>query len=377
MADTPQNPDSLGKPPSSESKEEKKSAPEDLSFLENSRDQLSEKLSTGPLQVEKMEASDELQRRRRQMKASLMQVSGENPSESTEGSAESAFEEESGGLMALLKEAKITRKHLRFCLGALFLILLGGALIWGGIKVVGFIWDWATNEEDSPPSQEDPVVEEPPETPQGNVWEVTTPLDESIFSGVLLGVEEVEQDLSVFIGELLGSQVGTDDFTLILQDFSKLYHALQVDVNDLLNVSKDRQATLDEYIDELEYLEEVSIQNVENLLQQNEMLSNRFSEIDDEKDLAEVHFFEELEEIDPFAAGAALDEFIALSQESVDLRAQYLAREKILEYYETLLELLELKILAITLNEEALVKGIQVVDIPGIDLDLIIEEPEF
>ena len=63
-------------------------------------------------------------------------------------------------------------------------------------------------------------------------------------------------------------------------------------------------------------------------------------------------------------------------EQVVNIRAQYLARLKLVEYYELVLTSMERRINDIDLNEEALIKGIQVVEIAGSDLDLIIQEDE-
>lgn len=69
-----------------------------------------------------------------------------------------------------------------------------------------------------------------------------------------------------------------------------------------------------------------------------------------------------------------LNDFVDVSQEQVEIKAQYQSRQKLYELIYNALLYLNARIEDVTLNKEALVKGVQVVDVRGSDLELIFDE---
>ena len=151
---------------------------------------------------------------------------------------------------------------------------------------------------------------------------------------------------------------------------------MQVNVNELLAQSNERRDTLEEYQNELRFFLYSGEQNVEALEEESQSLVTRFEAKEEDKAASEERYFSELKDLDAYAAVAALEAFTQDAEEIVRLRAQYNARQKLLSYYEQVLAGMELRIRDIELNEEALIQGIQVVDLEGSDLDLIIDEEE-
>ncbi len=311
------------------------------------------------LEVADMPESNELQERRRKTKNRLRELSelGE-PGEEEEG-GNPAFENEEGGLMDLLREANLSKRQVGFCCGGVLVLLLLVGLVYGGVKAWSAI-DWSTPEEETP-------VEETPDVP------VSSYPDSSLTAGIMVGDSTIP-DGSTTLGESIGeASTSEDELTQLISDFSKMYEAMQVDVNQLLDQSTDRNTALAEYEQQLNYLLYVGKQNQEKLVDESAALEEQFAAIEDQKDAAEERFFDRLRNLDAFASSAALNSFVADGQEIVKLRAHYQARQKLLSYYEQVIASLSLRIADVQLNEQALLEGIQVVDIEGSDINLIIE----
>lgn len=335
----------------------------------------------GELEVERVEASDELERIRNQ---SAQQVQSQTQTEEEAPQQKDAFGDDGAGLKELLKEANLSPRHLKFCCGGILVIVLLVAMGYGVVKLMNW-WgsrpDPVPVEEEVPAPEEDPD-EEVPEVPDDGVpyQEVGGELknsDASIYTALILGENQIEKDPALDAGEDLGEEVVSEEsLTQSILNFAEVYQALQVDVQALLDQSQDRRQTLADYVNELKFLRYQGGQELESLKGITDTLATQFAEAEAEKDLFEARFFERLSNLDAYGASAALNEFTVRGEEVVNLRAEYLARQKLVEYYELILDDMDRRITDIEFNEEALVKGVQVVEIENSDIDLIIQEDE-
>lgn len=312
----------------------------------------------GSLEVEDMPESNELQERRRKTKSRLTELANTTEPENK------AFEDEEAGLMDLLREANLTGRHFRFCCGGILVLALLVGMFFGAKAL--WAW-WKQRPEDEQEPEEEEIVEEPEEE-----YDYADP---SLLAGIMVGEEVAEEDEATGAGENLGvTGTSSDPFTQSILDFAALYESMQVDVNELLAQSTDRRGTLEDYVNELNYLIYLGKQNVEQLETESSNLADQFEAAEGDKDTSETKFFAEMSALDAYGAAAALDSFIEDGETVVRLRAEYNARQKLLDYFEQVLESAELRLTDIELNEEALVKGVQVVDIEGSDLNLILDE---
>lgn len=325
------------------------------------------------LEVEEMPESSELQRRRQQTKAQLQDLANVDDEE---GSA--AFgEEEEGGLMALLKESNLSTKHLKFCCGAVVIVGIIVAAVYGiangGISKIASLFEGDEKPAEEEVVDEDEDGDEEPVEEDEEVQDVDTPLG----LGITIGTSETVDDETSETGEEIGEVAANSEFAQMLEDFQKVYSGASQDVWELLDQSDDRSKALEEFIDKLHYLEYLGRTNVEKLQQQNEQISNEFTAAEEQRDEAEAEFFAAMENMDGNKSTAALDQYILHAERVVDLRAKFRARARLIDFYESVMEDLALRITDIELNKEALVKGVKVVDIRGSDIDLIIDESEF
>ncbi len=368
----PTNPN---KPVEAGAEGEKKNSPGEKEKIETDANvketagKLDDKLAQpGALEVEEMPESSELQDRREKTKDQLQDMV-------TEDDIEAAFEGDDGGIIGMLKDANLSPKHLKFCCGGVFVVLLIGALIWGGISLVPKMGEWF--ERDGDDVVEDVEEEEDVDFDYGDFEEEYGFLDPSVYVGVLIGEEVAEVDEATEAGEELGEELVSDDsLAVLIADFADMYEAMKVDVQELLDASYERQETLDDYRHELNYLLYTGRQNLEDLEASNEYITEKFTAAEEEKDMYEARYFDKMRELDAYGSVSALNAFIAEAEEVVNLRAQYQAREKLISYYEELIVSMEARVADLELNEEALVKGVKVYDIEGSDIDLIIGESE-
>jgi hypothetical protein len=229
---------------------------------------------------------------------------------------------------------------------------------------------------------EAPVEPVEPVSPGGQVG-----VDPSVYSGLQLGDPLVRfeggtgSDSGIFVAseEEFQDQKNTikleenlDQFVVFLEDVEALYNLYTLDLNALLDVSGNRTQTLDEHIDLLTTRYNSSVGNYEEAKVIRAEFSEDFNLGEPDKAALEARFFADVKDYRGPKAIRTLDAFIEQSQEQVDLKAKYFAFVKVQDLYEWVLPPLKQRIEDIKLNREALIAGIQVVDVLGSDLDLIL-----
>jgi hypothetical protein len=317
-------------------------------------------------EVEDMPESNELQERRRKIKNQLKELDMEPNRED----ANAAFGgEDEGGFLDILKEAGLGGRQIRFCCGGVVILGLLGFLIYGGVKWFGSsdfsfdFWGDETSSDEEPTGDND--GDDPSVTP-------TYP-DATLWTGMTLGEAEQSNTGTTDAGEDIGLEGNSDEpLEGHINDFSKIYESAQVDVNQ----SSDRREALSDYVDELNFYTRLALKNQTDLQEESELLNRKFTVVETNKNEQESLFFDKIDALDAYASTAALNTFVGYSQEMIRLRAHYLAREKLLSYYEQVIPYMETKVRDIDLNEEALVKGIKVVEVQGSDLNLIQSESD-
>ena len=315
----------------------------------------------GDLEVAEMKESLELKERRDQMKRKIQESATTTNEENFDASP--PLLEVEGGLMSLLQEAGLSRRHLTFCCsGLLFLGVIVGAVF--GVRT--FL-----------EREVGPDVEPPQETEDSSVVSHSLRGDPSLDAAFLLSRYNDDLDPSLSVGEDLSQAfVAHDQFSLFVFELREHVNSLEVNVNELLNNSGERRRALRNYSENLGFLERRTEQNRESLLIQIDFLKVRLNEVQDEADGLENRFFELESELDAAQTSGALRTFIEASQRVVEVRATLRAYQDLLDQTDSVLEYSQIRRRDIELNEEALVKGVRVVEVEGSDLNLIIPEAE-
>ena len=287
----------------------------------------------------------------------------------------------------LLHEANLTTRHLKFCCGVVFIILfviLAGFFL--APKLLSGDFKFFDDKPDSTPDvvvDDDPVPDDPDETPPE---EVVVPVgdqvwvDPSIYSGLLLGdpTTSLEGTTCVDSGVLVGSEEDAIDYSSKLQvfvaDLEALYNLYFVDVETLLDASTNRTETIDEHLKELKEYYNLGVDHYDEIEELQGELAGEFDENEPFKEAAEAQAFIDLKDFDALGAEEQLVLFIGLKQTEVDLKARYYVLENVKTTYENYLTSMFKRIKDIELNREALIANVQVVDVEGSDLDLILTE---
>jgi len=164
------------------------------------------------------------------------------------------------------------------------------------------------------------------------------------------------------------SGVTDPDFTL-LETFGE---TLSVDVADVLNRSVDRTATLDAYTEALTNVATRANGRFKELRSSEDQLGDEVRILSKEVSSGERDVKDATKEKDYRLASEKQKELLIKQQE---LSEKTLKREQVSDIasqLEALLELFGEKILAIERNREALIVGVKVVDVPGVeDLQLL------
>lgn len=352
-------------------KEEKKEdSPMVDGAVDEAKDQLSDKLDVpGGLEIEEMKESAELQRRREEQRKKLTELTEKVDEPEVNVPGDNPFSDGAGGLKEMLEEANLSTRHLKFCCGGVIAVAFVAVLIWGGVNFVKSLGDG--EKQDKKVVQEEVVEEE-------STIEVSEDVDDSVLAAVLVGADEVSLDEGVVASEALGVPSGDEDeFAQMVLDFAAIYNLMDVDVQQLLDRSDDRREALDDYVDDLNFHLFLGKENKAELEDAVETLSANVDRLTEEKDAAELEFFSDLRNLDAYGSRDALDDFVFSTNDVTRVKAELQARSKLLSYYDLVLEDVELRLRDIELNEEALVKGVRVVDIEGSDLRLIIDESSF
>ncbi len=291
----------------------------------------------------------------------------------------------------LLHEANLTTRHLKFCCGVLVLI---GAIILAGFflapKLINGDFSIFDGEDSDPIEvvESDDTVDEIPDATPDEVTPTTADssdqvwVDPSIYIGLLLGNPEMdlEGDTGVDSSVLIGTEEDMIDYSSRLQtfvaDLESLYNLYFVDVDTLLDASTNRAETLDEHIQELKDYYNLGVDHYDEIEELQVEMSAQFDENEISKDSSEALVFLNLKEFDAMSAEEQLLLFIELKQVEVDLKARFYVFENVQTTYESYLISMFKRIKDFELNREALIADVQVVDVEGSDLDLILTEFE-
>ncbi len=302
---------------------------------------------------------------------------GENPFPELEN------EDGEGSLAHFFQSLNLDAKKIFGCLiaFAVILLLIFG-LVMGGkalMKVLNEKKNAAPAEEQSevvPPVSE-PVVDEVVEKEEE---EATSPdksgsaLDVSIESGVYVGSESLKdvpraQGHSSDLTQLTQSE---ENVAVYIETLGSIRNLYETDVNDLMNRSRDRNATYTELLSSMKQVLETARKYIPEITARKTELETVFNELAVKKQAEEDLYFENLTENRAMATSKNLSNFIALAEKSVDIRARFRALDKIGDYMQRYTDALDTRIRDVELNREALIRGVRVYDVEGSDIRLII-----
>ncbi|KKT73375.1 MAG: hypothetical protein UW70_C0085G0005 [Candidatus Peregrinibacteria bacterium GW2011_GWA2_44_7] len=259
-------------------------------------------------------------------------------------------------LIDLLHEANLTPRHLQFCCAGLlvFFIIIGiGFFIVPSLleKGLPFGSDTQSTETETPEPESEPAAE--------LIFKGSSGVDVAL----LMGYQEQNPD-------------PTSKFQGYVKDLNRIYTLYYVDITGLLAAPGSRTATLDNYIGDFKAAYNDGVIFYREIQAIRTAFSTQFEKNVPPKEAAEVGFFEDVKAFKGGSAERQLVQFIALNQKQAELRAKYLAFGRLEQMYKVVLESSQHRLKDLELNREALLAGVQVVDVYGSDLDLILKETD-
>ncbi|MBD3156851.1 hypothetical protein GF369_03410 [Candidatus Peregrinibacteria bacterium] len=168
----------------------------------------------------------------------------------------------------------------------------------------------------------------------------------------------------------------TDRIGSYMNVLLRLHNAFSTDIHQLLDNSSDREEALQVHMIDLEDIYQESMETYRSINEEKDAIKVQFNSVTTQKEQLEEDFFVSLEQLEGNKSNDLLNSFIEVSKRQVELKAHYNALNKVSSLFDTALANMDARIKDMKLNREALIEGVQIVDIKGSDLDLIIEESD-
>lgn len=253
----------------------------------------------------------------------------------------------------ILEHAGVTPRRI----GVFVIVVL--AIILGLI-----VYGWFSEDEgnvNQSPNEEQSEDQEPPE---------------SIDSSGVIGDKAGEGGNidGLLTGFDLGQQEGLkqENFARYMELLRGMQNIFDVDVYTLLDRSVDRRAVLEKHLKDISQLIQEASSIVTILDSDLDRIEREYDLVNQRVDELEQSFFTNMDELKGFAAGRDLQLFIEFSQQAAALKADFNAKRNIQDMLLNSLTFLEPRYQDISVNEEALIKGVRVFDVPDSDINAII-----
>jgi len=310
--------------------------------------------------------------------------------------------DDEGGFMAMLEEAGITKRSIFIVLGAILgVVFIVLTLIFGWYRVVTdlFVSDGTEPqqavevtepEEDlEEEDEEDPLeVPDPPvvsELSKDQLFAISGIVNSYIFGlefsdqrtldtvdltpvaedGSLKGIES-----ALILGQ--SAYVSKTNYEYYVSHLQKINNAVSLDVYEYLSREVDRRASLEGYVSTLNSLlmEAEAISNV--ISQEMTRIEAEYDATSEEKQKYENGYFDTVESLHGGQSFNYLELFVEASQKLTKQKAFFNALQTLQEKYSVGLSILEPRIQDLSLNSEALIKGVRVFEVPNSNIDAII-----
>lgn len=275
---------------------------------------------------------------------------------------------------------RFTRRQI---FGWIISVVILFGILWAAWWTLSVVWRFfqdGTGGSDTPPQT---VVSDTPEisvtpTPSEDLpdgW-----IHPSVYSSVLLGTVPYTFEGTTGVSTAIAIGVTTETITTDLEEglalIKKISAALHTDVRQMLDDASVRTKSLDDYIALLTDYRARIVQLQEDLQADMGELQTSFEGHTTDKTSAEETFFTAFDTYDAVSAQTALDTFITAQQKAGKEKAYYKAFVLLDNLYDTALSTLDLRLTDLQSNRAALIEGVQVVDIQGSNLDLILSEED-
>lgn len=164
-------------------------------------------------------------------------------------------------------------------------------------------------------------------------------------------------------------QVKFVEYVALLRKLQNIY---DTDIYALLDMSTDRRAALDRHMEDISSLIDQAMIAVETLDTDLQAFQQQYDPHIQAKNLHESDFFNALNAFYGEAAYVNLGMFVKASQDAIAVKAYYNAEKSLRELFVAYLDVLKPRYNDISMNTEALIKGVHVFYVPKSDIKTII-----
>ncbi len=302
------------------------------------------------------------------------------------------YRDENYGFFHILEQAGITKGKI-FGIFAIFVfVILGiiaafyipfGNIFNGGLKSNNVVQN-QQNEESSkvalPKKVEKQSVSEPQKESTLEIQNGTQALNMSEILGneynyLVLGNDKIS---GVFFALHLGGEFSGSEhrFSYYMKHLNEMQNLYGEDIYKLLDQSYDRRKTLTDFLNKMKNAIEVGQQIQNEVSKAAENLNAADISLSEQRDIFETEFFTDIKDLRGQDSFNNLEKFVGFSQNALRLRAYYKAYNYIATMYLNSLNKLTPRYKDISVNFEALVKGVHVFDVQGSDINAIIRLSE-
>ncbi len=165
-----------------------------------------------------------------------------------------------------------------------------------------------------------------------------------------------------------------NEFVVYLNLVSRMKNIYNTDLYEYLDKFANRSQALNNHLNELGNIISEAENTVANLTTELKGMQNRYDTMINTKNLHENEFFKFINDLNGSRAYSELQIFLEYSRYSSEIKADFNAKKTILNMINNVLEFLKPRYEDISLNKEALIEGIHVIDVKGSDIDIFIKE---
>ncbi len=250
-------------------------------------------------------------------------------------------------------------------------LLLIGIFIWGSIRVFNIFFpssdsivknpvvvvEPSTNTTNSTENSEDSSIQT---IPSAATSVITTNTDVKVFSKSLPLIFEIHESQNV-----------ASNLSKYIRSYQRMKNVYNINIASFLDSSSDRETAYFQYVNEFETsLIDLKL-NVNSLTKEIEYFTQAVNQAVVELDQSEKNFFNNVQDLNDANIDTSLNVFQNLSTKKNNLTSELKAREAIFARISQNLNALNSKLEAVKLNKDALLSGLKVVEVQGVDLNLI------
>ena len=181
----------------------------------------------------------------------------------------------------------------------------------------------------------------------------------------MVGVEA-----SLAVGK--SAEVNKNNITYYTDLLRRIDEARKVNLYDHLNKFVDRRKALQDHLGELNQLVLEADTDRNAILPELERLNTEYAAVSVQKDIFEKSFFESMNSYHGEGAYDNLELFIEASQRQIKDKAYYNTLKTLSDMFSAAISALSPRIQDISVNAEALIKGVRVFEVHGSNIDAII-----